>query len=311
MIITIVAVLIAVFVLLYFLTDHFFNFGMLGNPSEKSMKKLASLSHYKGSPHQKAAAIAYKYVKKMPYEDVYIDSFDGLRLHGRIYPSPQGGKKFVLGIHGCRSNALNEFGQFMKFYHENGYNMLLPDDRAHGESEGRYIGFGTLDRLDCIKWAEYLVKRYGEDCEIILHGISMGGSAVLAASGEKLPRQVKGIISDSAFCSVYEQFSQSFKQIFKLPVFPFVPLVSLMCKFRAGYNFKESSPLKMLEKASVPVLFVQGLADEQVKPEMTARLYNACKTRKKLFSVPGADHAQSIAVDPKGYKAAIKEFFFI
>ena len=309
--IIIVAALIIFAGLLYFATLHFFNFGMLGVVSEKNAAKLAKLSTYKGSPHQKAAARAYKYANKMPNEDVYIQSFDGLKLHGKIFPCPEGGKKFILGIHGCRSNALNEFGPFMKFYHENGYNMLLPDDRAHGESEGKYIGFGNLDRLDCIKWAECLVERYGEDCEIILHGVSMGGAAVLSASGEKLPPQVKGIISDSAFSSVFDQFTKSMRQIFDMPPFPFVPLCSLMCNFKAGYNFRDNSPLELVKKAKVPILFVQGLADTVVEPEMAEKLYEACPARKRMLRIPDSGHAQSIGVDPVGYKAAIKEFFGI
>lgn len=307
----IVAAAVALLIGLGCATYSFYNFGMLGTVSEKNAAKLAKLSTYDGSPHQKAAARAYKYVNKMPNEDVYIQSFDGLKLHGKIFPCPSGGKNFIIGIHGCRSNALNEFGAFMKFYHENGYNMLLPDDRAHGESQGKYIGFGNLDRFDCIKWAEYVVERYGEDCRIILHGVSMGGAAVLSAAGEKLPEQVKGIISDSAFSSVYEQFSKSFVQIFKLPPFPFVPLCSFMGNFRAGYNFKKDSPLELVKKAKVPILFVQGLADTVVEPEMADKLYDACPTRKRMLKIPDSGHAQSIGVDPVGYKAAIKEFFAI
>lgn len=307
--VTVAAASVVLAVLLYFATLYFYNFGMLGVVSEKNAAKMPENSDYKGSPHQKAAARAYKYVKRMPVEDIYIESFDGLKLHGRLFPCPEGGKKFILGIHGCRSNALNEFGPFMKFYHDNGFNMLLPDDRAHGESEGKYIGFGNLDRFDCIKWAEYLTERFGEDCEIILHGVSMGGAAVLSASGEKLPKQVKGIISDSAFSSVYDQFSKSFKEIFNLPVFPFVPLCSFMGNFKAGYNFKDNSPLELVKKAKVPILFVQGLADKVVEPEMADKLYEACPTRKAILKIPDSGHAQSIGVDPNGYKAAIKEFF--
>lgn len=309
--IIIVAAVILLLVLLYLATVYFYDFGMLGNISEKNAAKMAKLSTYKGSPHQKAAARAYKYVNKMPNEDVYIQSFDGLKLHGKIFPCPAGGKKFILGMHGCRSNALNEFGPFMKFYHENGYNMLLPDERAHGESEGKYIGFGNLDRYDCVKWTEYLVERYGEDCEIILHGVSMGGAAVLSASGEELPKQVKGIISDSAFSSVYDQFSKSFTQIFNMPAFPFVPLCSFLGNFKAGYNFKDDCPMELVKKAKVPILFVQGRADTVVEPEMAEELYEACPTRKQMLKIPDSGHAQSIGVDPVGYKTAIKEFFGI
>ena len=74
--------------------------------------------------------------------------------------------------------------------------MLHPDARAHGESEGKYIGFGCLDRKDALKWIDWVIEHCGADVEILLHGISMGGATVLMASGMELSPQVKGIITD-------------------------------------------------------------------------------------------------------------------
>ena len=85
------------------------------------------------------------------------------------------------------------------------------DARAHGASEGKYIGFGCLDRNDLVRWIEYVISLLGEDCEILLHGTSMGGATALMASGLELPNNVKGIISDSAFTSPAEVFSEVLK----------------------------------------------------------------------------------------------------
>ena len=79
--------------------------------------------------------------------------------------------------------------------------MLQTDARAHGESEGDYIGFGCLDRKELLKWIDWVIDYCGDDTEIYLHGISMGASTALMASGLDLPSQVKGIISDCEFTS--------------------------------------------------------------------------------------------------------------
>ena len=77
----------------------------------------------------------------------------------------------------------------------------MTDARAHGKSEGEYIGFGVLDRFDAKKWIDYAIERFGENVNIFLHGESMGGATVLMAGGLNLPKNVKGIISDCPITS--------------------------------------------------------------------------------------------------------------
>ena len=186
---------------------------------------------YIDSPHYKVSRKGMKFMDTIPVEDAYMTSRDGLKLHAYIYPAETETKKFVLGIHGYRSYARPEYGPYIEFYRSLGYNMLLPDDRAHAPSEGKYIGFGVLDRLDCVDWAKYIVKTYGEDVEILLHGVSMGGATVLAASGEEdLPKQVKGITADCGFSSAQEVISYTFKTMMHLPTKPLMPIIEFFAK---------------------------------------------------------------------------------
>lgn len=69
--------------------------------------------------------------------------------------------------------------------------MLLVDARAHGQSEGKFIGFGCKDRYDALKWIDWMIKKAGNGIRIVLMGNSMGGATVLMASGLNLPEQVK------------------------------------------------------------------------------------------------------------------------
>ena len=131
-------------------------------------------------------------------EDVYIRSGDGLKLHGTYFPG-QGSGKLVICFHGYTSKGMSDYIGLSNYYLPRGYQMLLVDERAHGDSEGTYIGFGCLDREDALLWITYAVKRFGCGCQIWLHGTSMGASTVLMASGLKLPPQVRGIVSDCAF----------------------------------------------------------------------------------------------------------------
>ena len=60
-----------------------------------------------------------------------------------------------------------------KFY-DMGYNVLIPDLRGHGMSEGDYIGMGWDERLDIIDLINYIID-VDKDSEIVLFGVSMGG----------------------------------------------------------------------------------------------------------------------------------------
>lgn len=251
------------------------------------------------------------YLGTLPCEDLYIQSCDHLELHGYYYPAGESSRKYVICIHGFKSEPLKAFGPFAEFYHEKGYNLLLADNRGHGKSQGQYMGSGVTDRFDCVSWAEYFTALCDSPCEILLHGVSMGGAAVLSASGEKnLPRSVKGIISDCGFTSMYEQVKRHIRKNLHLPAFPALQLSELCCRMISGYSFKKVTPLKQVEKAAVPLLFVHGEKDHLVPVEMARTLYHHCSSeKKKLLLVPGAGHSESVVMEKEKYFKTIEDFF--
>ena len=265
--------------------------------------------YYIGTPHYKVSQAGLKVMKNMEYQDAYMQSRDDLKLHAYLFPANEKPKKFVLGVHGYRSYARPEYAPYIEFYQSLGYSMLLPDDRAHRPSEGDYIGFGVLDRLDCVDWAKYLVKTYGEDIEIILHGVSMGGATVCAASGEAdLPKQVKGIVSDCAFSTAWDVLHYQLSDVAHLPADWILPKVEKIAEKKAGFNFHDYSALDQVKKATVPMLFVQGVKDPLVPSHMAQDLYDACGSEyKDLLLVPEAGHGESIAFAADEYHEKIKK----
>ena len=242
-------------------------------------------------------------------EDVEITARDGLKLHGYFLPAAQPTGKTVLAVHGYRCDGLREWGFYADFYHRCGYNLLMVDDRGHGQSEGKYIGFGCPDRLDVLCWADWLKKRFGDDCRTLLHGISMGGATVLLAGGEaQLEPSVCGIIDDCGYTSAWEEQRYQLKNSFHLPAFPLLYVADLCCRLCAGYSFRQADALAAVKNIRVPVLFIHGDADDFVPTEMGYRLYEACQAKKKLLIVRGAIHADSYLTDKLAYEAAVREF---
>lgn len=244
-----------------------------------------------------------------PHEDMYIMSEDGLKLHATYFPC-EGSKKVVICFHGYTSEGLNDYSTLAIFYLNKGYNLLIVDERAHGKSEGVYIGFGCLDRHDAKLWIHKMVEKLGEDCKILLHGDSMGGATVLMTTGLELPPQVKAAVSDCAFTSAWEVFSAVLKNMYHLPSFPLLQIANGMVKKRAGYELNECDARIEVTKAQIPILFLHGDADSFVPCSMVHELYNACKTEKKLVIIEGAGHVESCYRDAKLYEGAIESFIF-
>ena len=234
----------------------------------------------------------YNYDKK---EYVYINSFDNLKLHG--YKIKNNSSKWAITVHGYTNNA-EYMSPYAYKYYTLGYNLLMPDLRGHGKSEGNYIGMGWHDRLDILKWIEFILKE-DKEAEILLHGVSMGAATVMMVSGEDLPPNVKVIIEDCGYTSAKNQLSYKLKSMFKLPSFPFINLCSLICKIKANYFISEASAIKQVEKSKVPILFIHGDKDKFVPFYMLNKLYDACKAPKDKLIVKEAGHAKSekIATD--------------
>jgi fermentation-respiration switch protein FrsA (DUF1100 family) len=246
---------------------------------------------------------------QQPFEKLEMASHDGLLLRGYYLAAKAPTPKTAILAHGYMGNARKDMAGVAKLYHEIfGYNVLMPDDRGHGESEGRYIGFGWLDRLDYVKWIYFVLNKVGQEAQIVLHGISMGGATVLMTSGEELPEQVRCVISDCAYTSVKDILTHQARQLYKLPTFPLLSIISLICKLRAGYFFGEASTLAQVKKAHLPTLFIHGGEDLFVPTTMLNPLYEASTAPKEKFIVPTAGHGLAYAVDVAGYRQQVRDF---
>lgn len=295
---------------LYKLADYFFKFCLVRadtryKDSQKPVKQLSAAQK---------AALDFKENRKLWLNNrelihLKTKAADGLNLHADFLPSETNTQNFILAIHGYRCSGPEEYAVFAPFYHGMGFNLIIPDDRAHGRSEGEYIGFGCLDRQDCLTWCEYIIKNFGSGCRIFLHGISMGSATVLSASGDqRLPSQVKGIISDCGFSRGWDELKYILKLNYRLPAFPLLNIFDFLCRHRAGYSTKDFSPLEQVAHAKVPILFIHGGQDKFVPTAMVYALYDACASDKMLRVFKGAAHAQSYYTDTDGYEKIVREF---
>lgn len=248
-----------------------------------------------------------KYMLAQYHEDVYQTSKDGLKLHATYFPGPDT-QKIVICFHGYTSDGMHDFIGLSDYYMRNGYGMLLVDERAHGKSEGTYIGFGCLDRHDALGWIQWVIQECGPQVQILLHGISMGGSTVLMTSSMELPLQVKGIISECGFTSPKEVFTHVLHTIYHLPAFPMIQISDYVNRKKAGFGLDECNAAREVHNAKVPILLIHGDGDTFVPCEMCEKIYENCTSPKTRLIIKDAAHAECYYKDTEAYEQALDTF---
>lgn len=246
-------------------------------------------------------------VRALPHEDVSITSFDGLTLHGKFYEYAPGAP-IELMMHGYRGGAEQDLAGGVQRCFMVGRSALIVDQRCCGESDGRVITFGIREYRDCLSWIDFMIHHFGADVKIILTGISMGASTVLMAGGTDLPENVIGILADCGYSSARDIVKIVIRQM-GLPVELGYPFVKLGARLYGGFDLEETSPVEMVKRCRVPVIFFHGESDDFVPCDMSRINYEACASRKRIVTIPGAGHGLSYPVDPESYLTALREFF--
>lgn len=286
---------------------YFYNFAV-ARGSKRFLRENADLQATYRQTGPLSQSSGGMWLDSQDYEIWQIRSRDGLQLVAYYLPAPKPTNNTVILAHGYTSQG-KHMGRFARFYYEQlGFNVLLPDARGHGQSEGDYIGFGWPERLDYLLWIAEVISRVGEDAQIALHGLSMGAATVMMVSGEELPKQVKAVIADCGYTSAYAQLGYQLRRMFKLPTFPLLDTTSLVTKIKAGYSFREASALEQVKRSKVPMLFIHGSADRFVPTEMAWELYNACPSEKEIFIVEGAGHGTAYETAGEEYEAKVLGF---
>ena len=239
--------------------------------------------------------------RKEPWE---ISAEDGIRLVAAAYR--QEGRRWVILVHGYMCSG-KDMMEYAGMYLRAGFSLLVPDQRAHGKSGGKYTGMGWLERRDMVCWIQRILHEDPE-AEIVLHGVSMGAATVMMTAGEPLPENVKAVVEDCGYASVERIFRDELKTIFHLPAFPLLHQASAVAKLVAKYDFREASSVEQLKKTKLPVLFIHGGMDAFVRPYMQDLCYEAAAGEKEYLRIEDASHTQAYERQPEVYREKVLGF---
>lgn len=231
-------------------------------------------------------------------EDVYLTSYDGLRLHGVKIQNHEEEHAWLIIVHGTASSYKNMLSAIYEADHR-GYNVLAIDQRGCGYSQGHYTGLGWNEHYDVISWIQWLIRK-DHSCKIGLYGVNTGAAAVMNACGDYLPSNVKCAVEDGAYSGIKEMISHATKQMTKIDAAPFLPAVDLLVKKLLHFSMNDVSFHKQLRQAEIPMLFMHGSEDETVPSSMVFDNYYACAAEKELYIVEGKGYGNT-NTDPDYY----------
>lgn len=263
--------------------------------------------------------------------DTFVVMPTGERHHAFFVYSHRPTTRTAVLVHGYHDCAMRMIQLGYVYHHLLGYNILLPDLHAHGQSEGDAVQMGWKDRLDVLHWtaiADSLFRAYNQRralsdsaasvkgatqsesgfTRMVVHGVSMGAATTMALSGETTPSYIRGFVEDCGYTSVWDEFTYELKEQFGLPAFPLMWSTSMLCDLRYGWSFGEASPLRQVAKCRKPMLFIHGTADHYVPTRMVYPLYEAKQGAKMLYLAPGSQHAVSYRDHPKEYVTHVRAF---
>ena len=236
-------------------------------------------------------------------KDVHIVN-DGLNLYGEYYD--MGSDKAVLILSG-RTDTLKYGYFFARPYCESGFNVLVIDSRAHGESDGVYNTVGFEEGKDALAWIKYLEDEHGVQ-SVVLHGICIGAAAgVYALTSPDVPKCVSGLVSEGMFAYFGESMRNHLIERKRL-FFPVMQCIDFQMKRHTGHSMMKG-PIHFIHKIKKPVLMLQSKEDRYSTPENAVKLFEACGSKeKKLVLFEKGEHSMVRINNMEKYDGEIKAF---
>ncbi len=230
---------------------------------------------------------AARKLRSLGLKHIYCKS-GRFRLHAQYLD--RGSDVCVIFLHGIGGRGRDRFLD-AEFYLRRGYNLLFPDLRANGSSQGFWQGMGQYERQDLLCWTEQMVRRLGPDCRLILDGTSMGASAALLFAGDGRERNLAAVVAEAGFSSAMELIRYNIRQYY-LPAFVLAPLVRMWGRLLMGYDLRQADIVRAQEHSRIPLFVLHGEDDDVVPCYMARRIWGACAAPKQLLTVPQARHVQ-------------------
>ena len=241
------------------------------------------------------------------FEDVSFDSTDGLELKGWLFTSSS--NKLVIMVTGLLPNRVNTeyLGPMIgKELVERGYNLLLYDTRAHGQSAGERVGYGSVEGNDVVGAVQFAKSRGFEPENIGIIADSTGAISTLMVIDQL--KEVRAVVLDSTATEFQPIISETLGREKKIPPF-FHPAIFFFDKVVFGVDLSVIRPIEKIKL--VPernFLFLHGALDETIPLKNSQGLLAAAKPESKLVVFENGGHTETYKSDPDLYRREVFGF---
>ncbi len=281
----------------------------LGNMiyNEMSIRHSRLHAHHSGRLKQ----VMEKGKQEKQWQDLSLDSRFGYSLQGTYIPNPVRTENTLIFLHGFTENRLVGLN-YVNLYLNSGYNLLLVDSRAHGDSGGDSVTWGVYEKYDLDQWVDWIHNKFPGG-SIGVHGISMGAAtALLHAELNESNKRVKFYVADSAYSDLNALLALQMEQRLQLPgnISPqlLLPYVNAVAFLKSQFTFDQASPLRAVRNVTTPILYIHGEADKLVPASMSQELYRATKGPRQINTFPRAEHVSSLYNDRYRYRTLVQDF---
>ena len=273
---------------------------------EELRGKTPSVKAPQYDPYRPRMREIYRALADRPCEIVTIRSHDGLTLSARYYHVADCAPLDIC-CHGYKSHPFTDFSGGSQLCFNLGHNVLLIDQRAQHDSQGKCMTFGILERRDVLSWVNYAINRFGKDVKITLYGVSMGGATVLMVAELPLPENVKGIVADCPFAVPVEIILEVGRKLHYPPNL-IRPFLYIAAGLYGGFRLGETDAIRAVTNTKVPIVIIHGKDDSYVPCAMSEPIALANPKMVRRYTFPGAEHAISYLVDTPRYSQIITDF---
>jgi dipeptidyl aminopeptidase/acylaminoacyl peptidase len=245
-------------------------------------------------------------------EDASVLASDRIVLRGWYVVPRHWNGRVVLLLHGLSDNRMGMVG-YAEFLSKEGYSVVMPDLRAHGNSEGSLESYGFYESGDVKTWVDSILRKLGVK-SIFGLGESLGAAILLQSLSKE--NRFSAVVAESSFCDFrtisYERIGQLIgcgpmgAKIF------FVPMVETgLAAVRLMHNLDLAtiSPLRAVSRTRTPILFIHGLADQNIPVSNSRKLLKSALAPAELWEVANAGHSASYGRSPTEFKARVLGWF--
>ena len=250
--------------------------------------------------------------KDRDWEPVRVNGTDGTMLRGTYIADTRGSHQTVILLHGLYQNRMMCL-PYVSIYRNLGYNVLLIDQRGHGESGGEHTDWGLSEVDDLTQWVQWLHEKDGA-MKIGLHGISLGAAMALLYAGSDRGDSLSFVVADSSYGNIIALGREKLRQAAKDErvvwgyniLDPFFQAAMLFHTHKLVSNIEPAQAVRFIK---APVLFLHGSQDKLVPVQTVQSLYDNCgSTDKHIYIFKDSPHAVGIETDTDAYHRVVTRF---